>query len=409
MKTRSSGMGVLLLIAALTLNQGCLSPITSDQEDSSGESDTESDSEPTSLLSAEDGGYDSEDETEENFGFGDEWDEEEEADVGEEENDAEVADEAEDQGQDSAEDRDVYLVHLIWGDLSDHNWGDMKRRGRDFDRDDSFIDWTGELIIDGEGELLVHKKILFDRHDQLIRDGDIQTITWESYTGPHIDGLLVKVFVPAGDTSGTLIFDTAEYYLEIPVADLDHYNEIHEDHLAITALKATDDSCPSGFLVGKYFDRPNGHGGIFRGRALNEDGDPTGHVRGHYGVNEDEEPVFFAKFITKHRRFKGIISGTYADGSFAGEWQDRDGQIDGSVSGKYVVGTGEDAGFFQALWDGSCEVESDDVGDDGTEGDDEGSDEAQDDGDDDNESDDDSAEDEDAEQDSDEDGADDVL
>lgn len=326
----------LVSIFVSFLLTGCASS-SSDSETSSSEYD-----EPTSLETEEDGGYDDSDE-EANFGL-------------ESMEQFESDEEVESKETEDTADSQVYLVRIVWGNLALNGRDDDDRT----DRDRDWIDWTGSLSFDGSGDLILRRTILFDRHDSIEEEDDPLAIEWESYTGPHIDGLLTELVVAtSGDPEGTLTFSTDEITQTIAVEELDHYNEIvtldEEGHgAAFTALRIDDDSCSEGFLQGKFHDRPSGEGGVFRGRVLSHEGELNGHVRGHYGINDDEESVFFGKYINTSGRFRGHFRGEYDDSEFSGNWIAADDSLEGTLAGKYVTGTEVDSGFFQGFWEESC-------------------------------------------------------
>ena len=345
----------LLLLVSLILPLGCIE-FTPDATGGSSEETSASDSneftEPTSLETEESGGYDAEDE-EPLFGLDsmeqyEEDGEVEDPTVSEEE---ETAAEADPEAQ-------VYLIRIVWGNLQLNGRDDRDREEIDGD----WIDWTGSLSFNGDGDLLLKRTILFDRHDSIVEEDDPLVIEWQSYTGSHIDGILAKlIYRPVeGEESPVVTFVTDPITQEIAVAELDHYNEIvtinEEGHgAAFTALRVDDDDCEEGFLAGKFHDRHEGDGGIFRGAVLSETGALNGHVRGHYGVDDEDEQVFFGKYINTAGHYRGILHGSYGDGAFSGSWFEVFGLDEGMLNGKYVTGTEVDSGFFQGFWEKTCE------------------------------------------------------
>jgi hypothetical protein len=344
----------LLLNLLLVLSLGC---VQATGEESSDDASTEASAteftEPTSLEAEENGGYETEDE-EPMFGL--ESMEQYEADA--EEEDPTVSEEEETAAEADPE-AQVYLIRIVWGNLALNG-----RDDRDLGRTEAdWIDWSGSLSFNGDGELLLKRTILFDRHDSIVREDDPLAIEWQSYTGPHIDGILAKlIYHPSEEGEAPVVsFVTDPVTQEIAVLELDHYNEIvtidEEGHgAAFTALRVDDDDCEEGFLHGKFHDRPEGEGGIFRGAVLSETGALNGHVRGHYGVNDEEEQVFFGKYINTTGHYRGILHGSYGDGAFEGTWFEVFGLDEGVLNGKYVTGAEVDSGFFQGFWEASCVV-----------------------------------------------------
>jgi len=252
---------------------------------------------------------------------------------------------------------EVYMVRIVWGNLE----LDLRNDIGGAETDDH-LDWSGSLSLTGNGELHLERTILFEEpHDHIIQEEDPKLIEWVSHTGPHVDGMLVKViYLPSPDAEApALTFETESATQLISLSELDRYNEIvtldEDGHgFAFTALRTDDNTCPEGFIEGKFHDRPEGEGGIFRGRVLTDEGELNGHVRGHYGVRDGNQ-VFFGKYINTEGLFQGFLHGTYGDGAMSGDWTADDGALEGTVSAKYVQGATVDSGFFQGYWQESCE------------------------------------------------------
>lgn len=251
----------------------------------------------------------------------------------------------------------VYLVRIIWGNLELN-----VRDEREGEEDTVVLDWDGTLTLNADGALVLKRAILFEDHDAIVDDEDRKLVQWISHTGPHVDGILVKViyFPDSEITDPAITFTTDLVTRTIPITELDHYNEIvtldEDGHgVAFTALRVNDDDCPEGFLEGKWHDRPEGRpGGIFRGRVLSESGKLNGHIRGHYGVRDGNQ-VFFGKYVNDLGLFRGLLRGTYGDGAFEGDWIAADRSVVGDLNGKYVTGAEADSGFFQGFWEAACE------------------------------------------------------
>lgn len=316
----------------------------------SNSSDTEILEEPASLLTKDNGGYSSEDEVSR---FGLESMNQYTADEEASDPSVSVEDEAKAVADPGAQ---VYRVRIVWGNLALNARDEI---GGDEETD--VIHWGGSLSYDGAATLLLDKTILFEKNDLILDEADPTVISWDSITGPHVDGILATLIVTPGTGGDALTFGTKALEHTIPLADLDRYNEIvtldEDGHgVAFTALRIDDDGdCAEGFLEGKYHDRTDGHdGGIFRGRVLTDEGELNGHVRGHYGVNGDGDQVFFGKYINVDGLFRGFLRGTYGDGAMAGDWILSDETV-GTLAAKYVQGETVDSGFFQGYWETTCE------------------------------------------------------
>lgn len=333
---------------------GCSATGSGETTDTTATTDETEYEEPTSLTAEDDGGYTAEDE-ETNFGI----ETMEQYTEDEEEEDPTVTAEEETEAEEEAG-VDVYLVRIVWGNLELNARHERRDRGDEDEEETRILDWDGSLSFAGEGLLRLKRVILFEGRDHIVSEDDPKLIQWVSHTGPHIDGILAKLIVRPGTDPDVLTFETDAMTHEIALEDLDHYNEIvtldEDGHgAAFTALKVNDDDCPEGFLEGKFHNRPGEReGGMFRGRVLSEVGALNGHIRGHYGVHEDEE-VFFGKYVNHTGRFRGLLRGTYDEDSFEGDWMAADHAIEGTLNGKHVTGDDVESGFFQGFWEQSCE------------------------------------------------------
>jgi hypothetical protein len=135
--------------------------------------------------------------------------------------------------------------------------------------------------------------------------------------------------------------------------------------VSVIGLEARADSCPSGFTRGAWLQRHDGRG-IFRGVWTGPLGGTIGHIRGHLGVNDMGEHVWFAKIVGPRGRLIGLARGTYAPsddpmlpgGTFDGHFVARPGDRGGPVGGRYVLrGTNERGrgGYFEGRWNTDCD------------------------------------------------------
>ncbi len=341
--------GNQLIIAVLIVSLGgfgCSQATSSSGNSSSGGGTTTgTPSEPTSLSTADNGGYTTADEAA-YFGL---------MDMSQLGSDTPVQDPTfAALTADTSPGQQVYLVRIVWGNLELDS-------GNPNETETNPIDWSGTLSFNGNGELHLMRTILFDLHDHIVNESDPKLVEWVSHTGPHIDGILVELLYTPDSTAETpkLTFATATMTQEISLDQLDHYNQIvtidQDGHgAAFTGLRTDDDTCLEGFLQGKFHDRTDAAGGIFRGRFVSDHGDLHGFLRGHYGVDSTGANAFFGKYIDATGHFVGLLHGTYGDGAFDGDWTNRAGTTTGTVDGKYVTGTTVDSGFFQGFWEENC-------------------------------------------------------
>lgn len=233
------------------------------------------------------------------------------------------------------------------------------------------VDWSGSISVTGGG-IGVARVIAFERpFDHLLPRTNRQTVAFVSHTRPHYDGLVLVVREATGRvpaTAGSLTFATG------PLTQTWSFEELRRANLVIpvddlgNAVSITGivrgDSCPSGFTRGGWLQREEGRG-IFRGVWTGPLGGTAGHIRGHVGVNDMGQHVWFAKIVGARGRLIGLARGTYEPssdpmlpgGTFTGRFVARPGDRGGSVAGRYVLremterGQG---GFFEGRWNADC-------------------------------------------------------
>jgi len=237
------------------------------------------------------------------------------------------------------------------------------------------VDWTGSISI-SQGAMGVLRTIAFERpRDHLLRRTDRRSVEFVSHTQRHYDGLLLLVHengrgrdLPAAD--GSLTFATGRLTQTWSFADLRNANlVIPVDDLgnavSVTGIVARPDSCPNGFTRGAWLQRGDGRA-IFRGVWTGPVGGTIGHIRGHAGVNDMGEHVWFAKIVGARGRLIGLARGTFEPsedpmlpgGLFTGHFVARPGDRGGAVGGRYVLrGMTErgHGGFFEGRWHANCD------------------------------------------------------
>jgi hypothetical protein len=262
-------------------------------------------------------------------------------------------------------------ARLVWGVLD---------AGLD-DPDGDLVDWSGSLSVD-RGILIVRRVILFERPlDNLIQPRpDRQTVTFNSHTGGHFDGLVIQIIERrqdiAGEEPNQLHFATGPFTTSIPVVDLAAFDEIYAvepegNAVHVVGFTQSDpDTCPRGFLNGRWQDNPDSEaeGGAFRGRWVGRHGLGDGHLRGRYGVNDAGERVFFGKVIDPRGHVRGLLAGTWqpgeepGQGMFEGRWVNRQGTVEGVLNGRFATTPERPGGYFQGRWSALCDDEAADQG-----------------------------------------------
>jgi hypothetical protein len=251
----------------------------------------------------------------------------------------------------------TFAVRILWGQLQG------KRDAV------TPMDWTGQVSID-RGRLGLLHTIAFEfPGDHLVMPRpDARTLGFVSHTLPHFDGLLLVVREAPGDTPTELRLETASFEGSWSLADLAGRGIVvpvgdEGNAVSIDVAPLVRPACPNGFARGGWLVR-EGERGVFRGLLVTPGGLPAGHIRGHFGVNEAGERVWFAKLIGPYGRLLGLARGTWTPsedptvpgGRFAGRIESRLGP--GEIAGRYLPGReGENAalGFFEARWHLACE------------------------------------------------------
>jgi hypothetical protein len=228
-------------------------------------------------------------------------------------------------------------------------------------------DWGGSISVD-RGAVIVLRKIRFENATDWIEPRDqITRVDLASLTRPHFDGLLLRIVDPdpAAGTPNMLTVQMGPATFSRDVALLDDYQELVDiDELGNQfSLQAPEIlNCPNGFLNGAWFTRDIDERGVFRGGFVSYDGSVRGHVKGHWGINDEGEKVFFGKYIDWQGHFLGILRGTWepdptaprpGTGVFNGHWFGTDDEPTGILGGHYRRGH-KRGGYFGGRWVEEC-------------------------------------------------------
>ena len=273
----------------------------------------------------------------------------------------------------------VFELRAVWGNL--------------FAIDDSTraescpLDWSGSLRLEG-GLVCMQRAIAFEPADSLYRI-DQSTIAWISRTGPHVDGVHVKLVLPPSPPEDSASFDRTSPRLVLRTGPFSRIFTVEElaglrliepvdrcgNGISIASAPALP-LCPHGHLVGGWtFLPPDSvaasdssgtvYGG-FRGVWIGAGGRIAGHLRGVFGVASDGRRVFFGKYIDTTGRFMGILRGEYDPrpgeddaapiprGYFAGMWIDEGGLTAGRLRGLWMAEAESGAGCFHGVWGMNC-------------------------------------------------------
>lgn len=248
-----------------------------------------------------------------------------------------------------------YRVALTWGHLPQAN------DASDTDPAPVATDWTGSVSVDA-GAIGVKRVIRFDRFDRLTRRDDRAEVNFVSHTLPHVDGLLLHVVVPAAG-SHTLHFATEALTFDIDLDALAKDGFARKnlgDGFNGVALAGYADvkGCARGFLAGRWVKRAPALGGL-RGRVVDGNGDPLGHVRGIWGhAPKKNQNLFFGKYISNDGKTRGLFGGGYGAGEFRGIWGTINPADTGGLQGVYSDGYENDdgRGVWVARWSEKCGI-----------------------------------------------------
>jgi len=246
------------------------------------------------------------------------------------------------------------------------------------------LDWSGSLRLEG-GIIAIEKAIAFEPDDSLMRV-DRSTIRWISHTGPHVDGIQVKLVVPPplpADSTGVdrpdprLILTTPLYRRTFTLDELIALNLVVPVDRCGNGISMTSIlvplRCPHGHLAGAWEtaapDTTESGDiilGVFRGIWIGNRGIIAGHLRGFYGLNSAGKKVFFGKYIDLDGTFQGILRGTFGRnpecatddirprGWFIGEWMAENTAIQGRLKGHWIADREAGAGLFHGNWGMRC-------------------------------------------------------
>lgn len=228
--------------------------------------------------------------------------------------------------------------------------------------------WDGRITSDVAA---VHalRKIQFELGDHLVRDPDPRGVTFSTVTGPHHDGVLLRIVAPRTPAAlgGSLTFETATYAQTIPLADLldGFHRAFAVDDLGNALIVSTvpEHRCGHG-LMNLTWKRKGLRGGVFGGKVFGPGGEVTALVAGIWG-RVDGKPRFKGFYLTPERRFAGVLKGAWTPypaaagldgGAFRGVWTLRGREMRGVVAGLYqlgdAVGEGSATGHLLALCPG---------------------------------------------------------
>jgi len=250
-----------------------------------------------------------------------------------------------------------YHIALLWGHLPAAN------DDSDTDADPMPVDWTGAVSVDGGGIRLV-RTLRFDARDSIERPRTDRTkLAFTSHTLPAVDGLFLRVVIPAGGST-LLHFNTSALDTDVDLAQLEAnaggVTPLGDGRNGLAWIGYADRrDCDRGLLFGRWI-KDRARLGELKGRILDGDGATIGAVRGIWGhAKRADKNVFFGKAVGRDGAFEGLFGGEYRGGHAVGRWAARedDGSTDvGGLQLFYSDGyeRGDGRGVFVGRWQERC-------------------------------------------------------
>ena len=259
---------------------------------------------------------------------------------------------------------DVYVVTVLWG--------------RTFDPTVATPTVWDPTISTSCGRIAVRRRVRLESGEGVLRPrNDPTSVSIRSVTLPHNDGISIVVSIPpesdCRDTA-TLSFESAPivtggeettYTATAALSDLAEEALVKQlpDNLLIagTAEKVEPalPGCRKGRAIGYWVRVPESNGGLFHGRVIDRFERPIGRLGGLWGTPDSGEhageQVFFGKIVGRDDRFDGLIAGEYTassttSGTLTGAWHVVTDyrQFIGGFTGTYSQGSeaGDGVGLF---------------------------------------------------------------
>jgi len=227
----------------------------------------------------------------------------------------------------------VYKLVLLWGHFPNAT------DATDTQTVPEKMDWSGSITVD-QGAIALAETLRFDDKDSVTPRSDPKTITFVSRTYPAVDGVALRVAVPAG--AEVLHFRTTTLTTDIDLTSLRRdaggVAPVGDGRNALAWVGFPDaPGCTNGFVLGHWSKLKPGVGKL-KATVLNDEGQRIGRVKGIWGhAKKQDKRLFFGKYITNEGTHRGLLGGTYEGGAFQGVWGDRTGE-GGGLRGFYSDG-----------------------------------------------------------------------
>jgi hypothetical protein len=246
------------------------------------------------------------------------------------------------------------------------SWG----RGQAVSKKHDVRIWMGGIRAD-LAHIRAHRLVDFEDNDVLIRDQQMNRVTFSTQTRDRMDGVLLRVSSKsrADVKNGHLSFQTIGFNHLIALSDIFSGKQITipvdraGNVLTVRSIRRRA-ACPHGFMKARW-DRVDKRGGIFRGLLMADEGEGLHKVAGVWG-KAGGAYRFKGFVLNSNGNTKGILRGTFQPSeteglnyaSYRGHILNRDGEVIGKVRGVFTTPTdGPGAGYAKGLWKVRCAPE----------------------------------------------------
>ncbi len=245
----------------------------------------------------------------------------------------------------------AYYIRITWGLLE----GDSTAT--------DVINWDGSATIN-RGKLGIMKTVRFEKNDKIVLPRpDHKTVQWTSQTVPHYDGIVLVIMdkdtlnIPGEFTITTSLYTHTFTFDELDSLELVETVTAQGHQVSIQAYNKQIIPFGGGFLEGNWIKNRK-HGGIFKGRWINNVGTRVGHLKGIWGVNRFGEKVMYGKYVHLNGQFGGLLAGKWGyndqdenKGWLRGRWVNRSLTAIGTLQGHWKVKDDSTRhGFFHGKW-----------------------------------------------------------
>jgi hypothetical protein len=231
--------------------------------------------------------------------------------------------------------------------------------------------WNGRVTTD-VGAMRILRTVQFERgelgSDHLVRDEDPQSVSFETTTTVHHDGILVRLVLPRDPSAvtGNFTFETDHFTQTVPLAAIirggQHAFRADDLGNGVVIGSHLPHRCPNG-MTRLRWERRNERGGVVGGKFFGPDGEVAGYVVGLWGEVDGRRRIKGA-VLGADRAWRGTLKGSWrpfpaeADrdgGAFRGLWLGPAGAVRGVIGGLYSIGDEVAEGSAHGFWRLACE------------------------------------------------------